>query len=711
MKAVCQMKKLIAFAAVSLLAQDVTFKTETKLVIVGLTVKDKNGNPITTLKKDDVAIYEDGVRQQIGVFELQKLSEDPLTPVSFASNNGSRTIEERVHVDVAPAAKPATVAPAANSVVRYQDRRLMCLFFDMTSMDVPEQVRAQDAAIKFLSAQMTSSDLVEIMTYTTAIKVVQEWTDDRDTLISSLKKLTLGEGADLTDLAATAADENDDSGSFVADETEFNIFNTDRKLSAIEDAARKLSIFPEKKALIYFSSGIGKTGVENQSQIKATTNAANRANVSIYPVDARGLVALPPGGDASVASPRGTGLLDQTRQGSIRTSFNDTQETLTTIAEDTGGKAMLDTNDLTMGIRRAQTDMSSYYIVGFYSTNTKEDGKFRRIDVKLVNKEINARLDFRKGYYGEKTWQKFTENDKERQLEEALTLGDPVNDLPLAVEVDYFRIARDRYFIPISVKIPGSAVGLTKKGVKQTNDLDFIGQIRDASGKLVSGVRDEITVKLDEASASKIGQRHLQYDTGLALTPGAYTLRFLARENLTGKMGTFETKFTIPDLNTAKSLRLSSVIWSNQKEAITAAVGDAGTNKKLIAQSPLVQDNQKIVPSITRVFRRDQTLYVYFEVYDPAMDPDRKLPSLMADIDLLLNGRKVFTSPVTRVAKLTTTRPGVAPFAFQIPLAKLPPGQYISQINVIDETGKKFAFPRSEIVLLAPENGAPAAQQ
>jgi VWFA-related protein len=698
------MKKLILLTGLSLFAQDVTFKSETKLVIVDLTAKDKNGNPITTLKKDDIALFEDGVRQQISVFELQKLGGEPLTPLSFTAD-APRTIEERA------APKPASVAPAANSVVRYQDRRLLCLFFDMSSMDAPEQVRAEDAAVKFLSSQMTSSDLVEIMTYTTSLKVVQEWTDDRDALISTIRKLTLGEGADLADMAATSADENDDSGSFVADETEFNIFNTDRKLSAIEDAARKLSIFPEKKALIYFSSGIGKTGVENQSQIKATTNAANRANVSIYPVDARGLVALPPGGDASQASPRGTGLLSQSKQNGIRSSFNDSQETLVTIAEDTGGKAMLDTNDLAMGIRRAQQDMSSYYILGYYSTNPKEDGKFRRIDVRLLNKEVNARLDFRKGYYADKTWQKFTAADKERQLEEALTLGDPVNDLPLAIEVDYFRIARERYFVPVSVKLPGSAVGLVRKGAKQTNVLDFIGQIRDASGKLVSGVRDEITVKLDEENASKIAQRHLQYDTGLALGPGTYTLRFLARENLTGKMGTFETRFTIPDLNSAKSLRLSSVVWSSQKEPITAAVGDAGTSKKLTAQSPLVQDNQKIVPSITRVFRRDQTLFVYFEAYDPALDPDRKTPSLTADVELLLGGRKIYTSPPARVTKLATARPGVAPFSFQIPLSKLPPGQYVAQIDVIDETGRKFAFPRSEIVLLAPSNPGTMARK
>jgi len=683
----------------ALLAQDPTFKSNTRLVIVDLAARDKSGRPITTLKKEDVQVYEDGVRQDISIFELQKLDGEPLAPVSFATR-APGTVEEK-------SPPKAVVAPAANQAIRYQDKRLLCMLFDMTSMQPPEQVRAQDAAVKFLQTQMTSSDLVEIMTFTTKLNVVQEWTDNRDNLITTIKKLTLGEGADLADMASTSADEGDDSGSFAADETEFNIFNTDRKLTALEDAARKLGVFPEKKALIYFSSGIGKTGVENQSQIKATTNAANRANVSFYPVDARGLVALVPGGDASQASPRGTGIITGSKQQSLRNSLNDSQETLVTIASDTGGKAMLDTNDLTMGIRQAQEDLNSYYIIGYYSKNEADDGKYRRIDVKLASKDLAAKLDFRKGYYASKVWAKFNTSDKERQLEEALTLGDPVNDLPLALEVDYFRVAKDRYFVPISVKIPGSAVGLTKKGTKQTADLDFIGQVRDATGKLIGGVRDNITVKLDEQAASKIGQRHLQYDAGLTLSPGTYSLRFLARENQSGRMGTFETKFVVPDLNSGGKLRLSSVIWSNQKEAVSAAVGAAETNKKLLAASPLVQGDQKIVPSITRVFRKDQTMYVYFEVYDPALDPDRKLPSVTAQIELLSGARPVYNSAPVRLNKLATSRPGVAPFAFQIPLAKLPPGQYTSQVTIIDETGRKFAFPRNEVVLLSDNISLP----
>jgi VWFA-related protein len=689
------MRRLLFLTAAALFAQDATFIVDSKLVVINVSVKDKSGKPIANLKKEDFQILEDGVPQTITVFDRQELSSEPLAPLSFAARPG--TIEER-----APAPPPAGAVvntPTARDPKRFQDRRLIALFFDLTSMQPTEQGRAQEAAIKFLQSQMTAADLVSVMTFNNKFHVVQDFTDDRESLIATLRKIASGEGSDLAGMAQTAADEGDDSGAFVADETEFNIFNTDRKLTALEDAARKLSIYPEKKALIYFSSGVEKTGVENQSQLKATVNAAVRSNVSFYPVDARGLVATAPGGNASDASPRGTGILTGSHQGGLRSSFNDSQETLHTLAADTGGKALLDTNDLTLGIRQAQDDIRSYYTLGYYPANAEPDGKYRRLKIQLVG-NAQAKLDYRNGYYASKTFQKFTAADKERQLEEALTLGDPVSELPLALEVDYFRVAKDRYFVPISVKVPGSAVGLTKKGSKQTTDLDFIGQVRDSAGKLVGGVRDEITVKLTEENAAQLARRHLQYDTGLTLSSGTYSLIFLAREDQTGKMGTFETKFTIPDLNSGKSLRVSSVIVSSQKEAMSAAVGAAEKNAKLIKEHPLIQDGQKLVPSITRVFRKDQTLYVYFEVYDPSLDPDQKTPSLTADLQLMQGARKAFTSQPVRLNKLATSRPGVAPFSFQIPLARLQPGEYVSQVDVIDELGRKFAFPRSSLVVL-----------
>src|ERR1700733_493127 len=297
--------KIISAALVcaALLAQDQpspTFKTNTNLVIVNVAVKDKSGKAIEDLKKDQFTLLEDGKPQQISVFELQRLNGDTLPALEVPAP----TLKTRGPAE----AKPTPPAAAPVTPDQLKDRRLIAMFFDLSSMQPAEQIRARDAAVKFIDTQMTVSDMVSIMTLTNELRVVQDFTNDRETLLSVIQSLRVGDSSELAALAATGADSTDDSGEFTADDTEFNIFNTDRKLSALEDATRKLAPFPEKKALVYFSSGIGKTGVDNQSQIRATVNAAVRANVSFYPIDARGLVAMAPAGDATVASPKGTGV-------------------------------------------------------------------------------------------------------------------------------------------------------------------------------------------------------------------------------------------------------------------------------------------------------------------------------------------------------------------------------------------------------------------
>ena len=288
---------------------------------------------------------------------------------------------------------------------------------------------------------------------------------------------------------------------------------------------------------------------------------------------------MAPAGDATQASPKGTGVFTGSAQLSARTSFHDTQDTIYTLAADTGGKALLDSNDLTLGIKAVQTDINSYYVLGYYSANPAQDGKYRHVTVKIAALPESAKIDYRNGYYAGKVWGKMNSSDKERQLEDALTLDDPFTDLPLAFEVDYFQTGRDKYFVPITVRISGSALDLSPKS---STDLDFIGQIRDLHGKLLGGVRDEIKLKLTEENAAQLAQRHVEYDTGVTLPPGDYNLRFLTRENQNGKMGTFEMKFTVPDLSKqSSSVRMSSVVWSNQREPLSASIGTRGRQQEI----------------------------------------------------------------------------------------------------------------------------------
>jgi VWFA-related protein len=710
------MKRLFFIPALFLLfanidAQDTNFTASANLVIIDANVRDRSGKVIPDLKKSDFTLFEDGKPQTISVFEFQRLEGDThLSPVP-----ASKPVAETPATAVTPAPKKAApTAPTTTTaapVIHYQDRRLVAMLFDYSTMQIPEQNRIQEAALKFVREQMKPADVVEIMYAGTGpLKIVQDFTTDKDRLEEVVRSFQIGAASELAGVAGNGGDSTtgEDTGTaFNADETEFNIFNTDKQLATLESAAKMLAAFPEKKALLYFSSGISKSGFDNQASLEKAVNAAKRSNVNIYPIDARGLVASAPAGDASAAASRGTSSLTGTQMQSQRDSFNDSQETLSTLAVDTGGKLFVDDNDLALGMEKARDDISSYYIIGYYSTNIKMDGKYRRVEVKL-SKDIQAKIDYRSGYFGEKEFKKFTNTDKEDQLAQALMLGDPLTDLSLTAELDYFRLARDRYFVPFSVKIPGSEIALAKsKGNAQT-EFDFIGQVRDEHDKMVAAARDGIKIKLSEKTAAQLGSSPIAYDTGFTLPPGKYKFKFLARENETGKMGTYETKFTIPDLSPNQTgLKTSSVIWSNQRESLNDALASADNKKKLTESDPLVQEGQKLIPSITHVFRKDQNIYVYLEVYDPGVDADQNKPSVAATLSFYRGKTKSFESQPVRLDAFALKRAQTLPIKLQAALSQLATGRYTCQVNIVDEAGRKFGFARTEIVVLP--NQKPAA--
>ena len=693
---------VLAFAFCALAQQPppgVRFSASANLVIVNVGVKDRDGKPLENLRLADFEVLEDGKPQKILVFEYQRL-EEPAAPAAPA-----------------PAPQPQAAPPAQGRIaasapgqVRYKDRRLLVLYFDFSSMGQPEQIRARDSALKFLDQQMTPADLVAVMAFSNRLKVVEDFTSDRERLRKQIESFRIGEASELAAEGATAEDveEGEDTGAaFTADETEFNIFNTDRKLGALEDAVRMLASLPEKKALVYFSAGVGRTGVENQSQLRSTVNAATRANVAFYPVDARGLVASAPAGDATRGSSRGSGIYSGQTQRSQRSRFTDQQETLYTLAADTGGKALLDENDLAAGIRQAQRDISSYYILGYYTSNPAQDGAWRRLRVRLLP-HPQARLDFRSGYFAPKEFRKFDAADRERQLEDALALGDPVTDLPLALEVNYFRASRNTYFVPVAVKIPGSAIKLAESGRKDETEIEFVAQVRDLKGRLAASVRDGIKVRLKGDAAGKLATRNLTYDAGFTLAAGEYTLKLVCRENETGKLGTFETRFAVPDLGAVRSyLPLSSVVWSNQREKLESAVGAVRRDHKTLRAHPLIQEGEKLIPSVTRVFRRDQNLFVYAEAYDTGRQEGAPAPSLLASLQFFHNNVQTFSTQPARISKVSGTK---TPIELSVPLQSLAPGRYTVQLSVVDEIGKKFVFVRSAIVILEARPEATPAE-
>jgi hypothetical protein len=346
-------------------------------------------------------------------------------------------------------------------------------------------------------------------------------------------------------------------------------------------------------------------GADNQAQMRATVNAAIRANVTLNPIDARGLVAMPPLGDATQRSPGGLAMFTGGMANQVMNNFQRSQDTLYALAKDTGGKAMFDYNDLSLGIVQATQAVTSYYIIGYYSTHLATDGKYRRVKVSLNNQQYaSADVTFRQGYYGDKAFGNFSASDKERQLEDALMLENPVTEITIAMEVNFFQLNSAEYFVPVAVKIPGSELALAKRRGALRTLIDFIGEIKDDNGYTIQNMRDKLDIPLDKETAEKLATSPIQYETGFTLLPGKYVIKLLARDTETGRIGTYQAAFAVPNLmREQKRLPISSVVLSSQRIPMTDALF---TVQKGAAQltNPLVFDGQKLFPSVTRGFSK-----------------------------------------------------------------------------------------------------------
>jgi len=574
----------------------------------------------------------------------------------------------------------------------------LALYFDLTAMPPWDQVRALAAAEKFVRTQITAADLVAILRYAGgAVDVLQDFTADRDRLLSILQTMIVGEGQGF-DSSTNDASTPDVGAAFGQDDSEFNIFNTDRQLSALQTAANMLGQLSEKKSLIYFASGLRLNGLNNQAQLHATINAAVRAGVSFWPIDARGLVAQAPLRDATVGSPGNVGMYSGMAALAMTTNFQQSQDTLYALAADTGGKALLDHNDLTKGIVQAEQSITSYYIIGYYTTNTAPDGKFRRIKISL-NGNLTANLDYRQGYFASKQFSKFAAADKERQLEDALMLPDPVTDLTIAMEIDYFQLNRAEYFVPIVVKIPGRELALAKKGGAERTLIDFIGEIKDNYGSTITNVRDKVDIRLSDATAAELAKRPIEYDAGFTLLPGKYVIKFLARDAETGRIGTFQTAFVIPNLNKEeKRVPISSVVLSSQRVPLRDALYNAVKGKdRSETANPLVQNGQKTIPSVTRVFSKSREMYVYLQAYDqiaPAAQP------FIAFVSLYSGPKRIYETKPIEVTSGSNDRLRTTPIQFSLALGDLAPGKYDCQVTILEPTGQKAAFWQAPIVLV-----------
>ncbi len=680
-------------------------QVSSELVLVNVVAHDKKGNLVRDLKKGDFTLLEDGKKQEIATFDFENVDELATAGPAEEAVSG---VAGGALLSARKQAEPSLDA---------RDRRLILLFFDFSAMD-PEQIdRSVDAAKRFVDTKMQPADLMALVSLATNMRVDLDFTDDKTKLLAALTAFHSGQGQGFENGSTGSAEgAAETSGAFSADDTDFNTFNADRKLLALQSLMQALGKLPQKKSLIYFSNGISQSGADNQSALRATTAAAVKANVSIYSLDIRGLQAFPPGGEAQSASLHGQSAY------SGQSVLNDlsgnaaSQETLATLSSDTGGKAFFDSNDFSGVFSQVQKDSSAYYVLGFTSNNPLKDGRFRRLKVQVNRTDL--KLDFRAGYYAGRDFEHLNRADREQQLVDELDTQLPRVDVPLYAGAAYFRQDDAHYYLAVALVIPGSQIPFVTEKEKDNATIDIIGEALEGGKLRVGQLRD--TVKLAVESTQQVRRKNVQYNTGFVLAPGSYHLKFIVRENQSGRMGSFETDVQIPDLRKTP-LKMSSVVLSSLRAPVA--------NKKNGA-NPLVRDQLELVPNITHVFAPDQHLYLQYEVYDaakgknpaplganvqnraandaPAAKPAKDSIRVFTSIEFLQGATKIYESKPVVANEVTALDRKAVIFQMDLPLEALKPGLYLCQVNVIDDVAGSFSFPRLPLLIRASAPSKPA---
>jgi VWFA-related protein len=692
---------LISSAIAGLQAQQATFRSSAHLIVQTVAVKDKNGKPVKGLTAKDFVVTENGVAQDIAFIEYQEL--DGSTSLT---TGGSTSLTTGGSTSLTTGAATATANPPISSGVqeitqplvsaplpgdqKFRGRRLLVLYIDLYNMPFFDELRVYANAGKFIESQMTPADMMAIMTFDNGrVRTRQEFTDDRALLGKVIRDLlTIAEDKD-----KGLSTEIDAGGAFGEDDDTFNLFATDRQLAALQNAVTGLGPLPELKTLIYFGSGLRLNGADNMAQLRATVNAAVRSNVTINPIDTRGLTAAPPLGDATQKSPGGQGMFSGALVQAATTRQQQSQDTYYALAKDTGGRAMFDNNDLSMGIVQAARAVTGYYMIGYYTTNSATDGKYRRVKVSLAS-NADADLSYRPGYYGEKDYSKFNDTDRERQLEEALKAEDPFTDIPMAVEVNYFQISGAEYFVPVSVRMPGSELTRPRPKGDTRAVIDMIGEIKDEYGVTLRNSKDLLQFKLDPATAADVARRPIQFETGFTVLPGNYSLKVLARDTTTGRIGTFIKSFVVPNLEKEKvRLPISTVVMTSQRVTPSDALFTVQQKISAEVSNPLVYGGLKLIPGVTRTLGADRDWYVFLQAYER---DSTKVRPLVAFVTFYRAGVKMFeTDPLGVDSWDPKTR--ALPIRFTIARGTLTPGAYDCQVTVLDPSGNRAAFWRSDV--------------
>ncbi|MCM3905516.1 MAG: VWA domain-containing protein [Pyrinomonadaceae bacterium] len=450
---------------------------------------------------------------------------------------------------------------------------------------------------------------------------------------------------------------------------------TRNSLFGLNELVKSSSKLPGRKIVFFFSDGflLDRRNSDSTTTIRKITSDAARNGVVIYSLDARGLVATL--SDMSVQSAFDvSGRLDQAVQGELVA----TQDGMNALARDTGGRPVFNSNALGVGLSRALQETSVYYLLAWKPNPEAQEGKFRRIEVKLLEKPgLTVRV--RRGFYDRELApvESKGKNPKpgvktpEIQLREALGTPYPDRGIPIALNLNYVHTPDKGMMLSASLKIAAESLSFTPEDGKQKAAVQILGLFFNDKGQPGAKFSERLTMTALSESSLKDPNANLAYAFPVFLGPGLYQVRVAARDEKSGRTGSANGWVEIPDLSKGK-LTLSSVIIGRHADTPTFSLGSG------------------VDLSIDRQYQRNSVLRFIFFVYNAARTPADSHPDVAAQVQVLRDNQPVITTALKKIGT-EGVDPERLPYAADLSLVDLPAGQYVLQVTAVDRVSKTSA--------------------
>ncbi|HEV2704894.1 MAG TPA: VWA domain-containing protein [Pyrinomonadaceae bacterium] len=698
-------------------------RVSAELVQTDVMVFDKSGKFVDGLKPEQ--------------FELRV--DDKPQPIIFFERIQAGTLNEDAQLAAARGgANRNASAASGDGVVQPLDRgRSLIFFVDDLHLSPPSASRARTTIQRFIDDEMKQNDEAAIYSATGQVGFLQQMTGDRTVLRAALSRvksnavsLRDADRTPMTEVQARAVEQNDLQVTeyFVTQllrefpnlgrESALNtvrarartlmqqinrvVFNT---FVALEHAVRNASALPGRKLIFFISDGfmLNVEDAQVRDRLRRITDAAARSGVVVYTMDARGLTSGMPGADERVVFDPAAQLVRIGGSSEVRAM----QEPLHTLAAETGGRALLNTNSLDLAVTRALKETSVYYLLAWRPEAVEARGgnaKFRRIEVSVKDRP-DLQVSVRRGFYTTPppplTRPKDAKDRKgaadaaatttppaksiETELFDAVKATYPRNALPTSLALGYVNAPNLGMVLTASIDIEGESLSFTGGKDGKTAVADVIGAVFDDQGKLVRSSKHELGISPTALEQRNDGRRVI-YSVQYRLMPGLFQVRVAARDRTSGRTGSAMQWVEIPDLKEQR-LALSSIFLGER------------TNEAQAEQTAADGSTPGVMLSADRRFARTSWIRFVTYIYNAAASGTPAQMDVALQVQVFRDDQPVITAPLRKVDTTGVTDLARIPYAAEIPLETLPVGRYVLQVTAIDRAAKSSASQRVNFIV------------